>query len=110
MYCIYLKCFTDGPTGVWCVCACACNNAEEANIMGRRLLGHLSLNVCERTGHSPSFTFVKSINSFYFIRVIWRCFSFFFFLFLSRQINDKEPCCFTTKAGGLSICTEYEDY
>lgn len=20
VYCIYLTCFTDGPTGVWCVC------------------------------------------------------------------------------------------
>lgn len=59
VYCMYLKCFTDGPTGVWCVCACACNNAKEANIMGRRLLGHLSLEVCERTGHGQSFTFVK---------------------------------------------------
>lgn len=56
---VYCMCFTDGPTGVWCVCVCACNNAKEANIMGRRLLGHLSLEVCERTGHCQSFTFVK---------------------------------------------------
>lgn len=99
VYCIYLMCFTDGPTGVWCVCACACNNAEEANIMGRRLLGHLSLKVCERTGHGLKFYLCKVNKFFLFHHGDLAP----FFLFLSRAFSDREPCCSVTKAGGLSI-------
>lgn len=102
VYCIYRKCSTDGPTDVWCVCACACNNAEQANIMRRRSRGHLSLEVCERTGHGPSFTFVKWINSFYFIKGFWPCaFSFFFFFSATRiwKKNKKHASLFLRTNG-----------
>lgn len=56
------QCFTDGPTGVWCVRTCACNYTEEAIITGRRFPRHLSPDVCEGTGHGRN---LCKVNKFF---------------------------------------------
>lgn len=106
--CIF-KCFTDGPTGVWCVCACACPNAKQANITGRSLRGHLSLEVRERTGHGQFY--LCKVNKFFLFHqadstlfsFVLSSFGFFSFFLLLCDASDL----FVHKKGGTTFTSEY---
>lgn len=89
VYCIYLKCFTDGPTGVWCVCRCACNYTEEAIITGRRLPRDSSSDVCEGTGHGRN---LCKVNKNLFISS-GRFATVFILTSLKRGRSQRGPCC-----------------
>lgn len=96
------QCFTDGPTGVWCVCTCACNYTEEAIITGRRFPRHLSPDVCEGTGHGRNLCKVNKFFLFHQDAFAAVLFQGVFFVPSGREAGGRrEPCCTRVKNRSL---------